>query len=36
MGEEFIEDNHIDDHVDDEIINCFNEENKIFKSKKAK
>lgn len=28
MGEEFIEDNHIDDHVDDEIINCFNEENK--------
>ena len=28
MGEEFIEDNHIDDHVDDEIINCFDEKHK--------
>jgi DNA helicase-2/ATP-dependent DNA helicase PcrA len=28
MGEEFIEDNYIDDHVDDEIINCFDEEHK--------
>ena len=27
MNEEFIEDNHIDDHVDEEIINCFNKEN---------
>ncbi|MFR7462863.1 MAG: AAA family ATPase [Clostridia bacterium] len=28
MNEEFIEDNHIDDHVDEEIINCFNKEHK--------
>ena len=28
MVEEFINDNHVDDHVDTEIINCINEKNR--------